>query len=80
MVCCSHSWQYVAVDILTLSLTAASQAATMGPVNPGIANPVAPGQDPNKSLTDEAENLQVMDHFCLLDGIEERLLDKEGVL
>lgn len=50
----------------------------MGPVNPGLVNPVAPGQDPKKSLTDEAENLQVMDHFCLLDGIEDRLLGKAG--
>lgn len=49
----------------------------MGPVNPTTTiNPFGPGQDPDKMFLAEAENLEVMEHYCILDGIEERLIQK----
>ncbi|EAS33288.3 uncharacterized protein CIMG_04312 [Coccidioides immitis RS] len=49
----------------------------MGPNNPAAAvNPFGPGQDPDKMFLAEAENLEVMDHHCILDGIEDRLLQR----
>ena len=33
-----------------------------------------PGQDPQKQFDGEAENIEVLAHEYLLDGIEERLL------
>ena len=47
----------------------------MGAMNPAAgANPFQPGQDPDKLYLNEAENLEVMEHFSIYDGIEERLL------
>jgi hypothetical protein len=49
----------------------------MAQANPSAAaNPFGPGQDPDKMFLAEAENLEVMEHYCILDGIEERLLRK----
>lgn len=46
-------------------------------MNPAMgANPFQPGQDPDKMYLSEAENLEVMEHFCILDGVEERVLYK----
>jgi ER membrane protein complex subunit 3 len=51
----------------------------MGQMNPTAGvNPFQPGQDPDKLFQSEAENLEVMEHFCILDGIEERLLHSLG--
>lgn len=50
----------------------AQQMATMNPT--AGANPFQPGQDPDKLYLSEAENLEVMEHFCIYDGIEERIL------
>jgi hypothetical protein len=36
-------------------------------------NPMG-GQDPDKDFANEAENLEVLEHHSLLDGIEDRLL------
>ena len=50
-------------------------AQQMAQMNPSAtANPFGPGQDPDKMFLAEAENLEVMEHYCILDGIEERLL------
>lgn len=49
-------------------------AAQMAGMNPVAANPFQPGQDPDKLYRSEAENIEVMEHYCILDGIEERLL------
>lgn len=44
-------------------------------MNPAAnANPFQPGQDPDKLYLNEAENLEVMEHFSIYDGIEERVL------
>ena len=50
-------------------------AAQMGAMNaaPG-GNPFQPGQDPAKIFQSEAENLEVLDHWSVLDGIENRIL------
>ncbi|ODM21505.1 hypothetical protein SI65_02349 [Aspergillus cristatus] len=50
----------------------ASQMAGMNPT--AGMNPFQPGQDPDKLYLNEAENLEVMEHFCIYDGIEERIL------
>ncbi|EEH10249.1 DUF850 domain-containing protein [Histoplasma capsulatum G186AR] len=51
----------------------------MSQMNPNAtANPFGPGQDPDKLFLAEAENLEVMEHYCILDGIEERLLQRVG--
>ncbi|PGH33610.1 hypothetical protein GX50_03599 [[Emmonsia] crescens] len=51
----------------------------MSQMNPSAAaNPFGPGQDPDKLFLAEAENLEVMEHYCILDGIEERLLQRVG--
>ncbi|KAI5304765.1 ER membrane complex subunit 3 [Ascosphaera pollenicola] len=52
----------------------------MAQMNPAAgANPFGPGQDPDKMFLAEAENMEVMEHFCILDGIEERLLQRVRV-
>ena len=42
-------------------------------MNPS-ANAFQPGQDPDKMFQNEAENLEVLEHWSILDGIEDRLL------
>lgn len=44
--------------------------AQMNP-NPGA---MGPEQDPDKLFLNEAENLEVMEHWWILDGVEDRLL------
>ena len=48
-------------------------SAQMAQMNPG-ANALQPGQDPDKMFQSEAENLEVVEHWSILDGVEERLL------
>jgi hypothetical protein len=39
-------------------------------------NPMGgPGQDPDKQFKAEAENLAVIEHYSVLDDVEERLLE-----
>ena len=51
-------------------------AAQMAQMNPGAqgANMFQPGQDPAKVFHNEAENLEVLEHWSVLDGIGERIL------
>ncbi|KAL8952940.1 MAG: hypothetical protein Q9222_001159 [Ikaeria aurantiellina] len=60
----------------TDSRVAANQMAQqMSQMNPGAgANMFQPGQDPDKVFQSEAENLEVLEHEYILNGIEERLL------
>lgn len=51
-------------------------AQQMAQMNPGAA--FGAGADPDKMFQAEAENLEVIEHQCILDGIEERLLLKLG--
>ena len=52
-------------------------AQQMSQMNPGAAGTglFQPGQDPDKLFQAEAENLEVLEHWCVLDGVENRLLD-----
>lgn len=47
----------------------------MTQMNPG-AGMMGPQQDPDKLFQSEAENLEVIEHHWILDGIEDRLLAK----
>ena len=40
------------------------------------ANPMGSPEDPEKLFNNEAENLEVIEHYYILDGVEERLLEK----
>ncbi|KAF2237998.1 transmembrane protein [Viridothelium virens] len=40
------------------------------------AGMMGPEQDPDKLFMSEAENLEVVEHYYILDGVEERLLSK----
>ncbi|KAJ5622467.1 hypothetical protein N7528_005699 [Penicillium herquei] len=61
--------------ILGSDNSANQMAQQMGMANPAaMMNPMQPGQDPDKLFLSEAENLEVMEHFCILDGVEERVL------
>lgn len=55
------------------SLAASQTASQMAQINPA-ANMFQPGQDPDKLFKGEAENLEVLEHWSILDGVEERLL------
>jgi ER membrane protein complex subunit 3 len=37
-----------------------------------------PGQDPDKLFLAEAENLEVMEHYSILVGVEDRLLKSQA--
>lgn len=39
------------------------------------ANMFGPGTDPDKQFKTEAENLAVIDHYSVLDSVEDRLLE-----
>ena len=45
-------------------------------MNPGAM--MQPNQDPHKSFVAEAENLEVLEHRYMLEGIEERILASVG--
>ena len=49
-------------------------AQQMAQVNPAAGMAMQPNQDMDKMFQAEAENLEVLEHKYLLDGIEERLL------
>lgn len=70
------SWTRLHLYVLTMCAAAANQMAQqMASMNPTAGmNPFQPGQDPDKLYLSEAENLEVMEHFCILDGIEDRIL------
>ena len=55
--------------------TAANQIAQqMQQMQPGAM--MGPDQDPDKLMQNEAENLEVTEHYYILDGIEDRLLER----
>lgn len=51
----------------------------MAQMNPG-AGMLGPEQDPDKLFKAEAENLEVMEHYYILEGVENRLLEKLGFI
>jgi len=60
------SWQ-AAINSL-----AAGQVSQQMAMSPGAM--MQPNSDPQKAFIAEAENLEVLEHKYILDGIEERML------
>jgi hypothetical protein len=60
--------------LLMLTYLAANQMSQQMSNPAAGANPFQPGSDPDKMFKSEAENLEVMEYFSVLDGIEERML------
>jgi len=57
-----------------MSFPAANQVTQqMQQANPG-AGMMGPEQDPDKLFASEAENLEVLEHRWVLEGIEDRLI------
>lgn len=56
-------------------VAANQMAQQMGQMGPQAPQMFAPGQDPDKQFQAEAENLAVVDHYSVLDGVEGRLLE-----
>jgi hypothetical protein len=50
-------------------------AQQMGQMGPQAGQMFGPGVDPNKQFLAEAENLAVIEHHSVLDGVELRLLE-----
>ncbi|KAF2729091.1 transmembrane protein [Polyplosphaeria fusca] len=77
----SLSWYFLTLfglqpvyNFILGSNNAANQVTQqMGQVNPG-AGLMGPEQDPDKLFLNEAENLEVLEHRWILDGVEDRLL------
>jgi hypothetical protein len=61
--------------LIRFCLAANQVTQQMAMSNPG-AGMMGPEQDPDKLFLNEAENLEVLDHQWILDGIEERLVAK----
>ncbi|KAK4947855.1 hypothetical protein LTR10_013363 [Elasticomyces elasticus] len=69
----------VFIFILGNENAASQMAQQMAQMNPGAnANPFGPGQDPDKMFQAEAENLEVQEHWSVLDEADERLLQIYG--
>ncbi|MCJ1479702.1 ER membrane complex subunit 3 [Lambiella insularis] len=68
--------QSVFIFILGNDNAANQMSQQMSQMNPGAAGAgmFQPGQDPDKMFLSEAENLEVLEHWCILSGVEERLL------
>ncbi|KAK2758718.1 ER membrane complex subunit 3 [Arachnomyces sp. PD_36] len=67
--------------ILGSDNSASHMSQQMAQMNPAAgANPLQPGQDPDKMFQAEVENLEVMEHYSILDGIEERILQNAQML
>ncbi|MCJ1485873.1 ER membrane complex subunit 3 [Schaereria dolodes] len=69
--------QSVFIFLLGNENAANQMAQQMSQMNPGAAGAgmFQPGQDPDKLFQSEAENLEVVEHWCVLDGVERRLLE-----
>lgn len=64
------------VVVLNKSRLANQMASQMAQMNPGAAGTgmFQPGQDPDKMFRSEAENLEVVEHEYILEGVEDRVL------
>ncbi|KAL2019495.1 hypothetical protein VTK56DRAFT_9611 [Thermocarpiscus australiensis] len=79
----SISWYFLCIfglqpvfNFLLGSDNAANQMAQqMGQMGPQPGQMFGPGADPNKQFLAEAENLAVIEHHSVLDGVEQRLLE-----
>ena len=68
--------QSVFIFILGNDNAANQMTQQMSQMSPGATGAgFQPGQDPDKIFKAEAENLEVLEHWCVLQGIEERVLN-----
>ncbi|USP76936.1 DUF850 domain-containing [Curvularia clavata] len=82
----SLSWYFLTLfglqpvyNFILGSNNAANQVSQqMAMANPGAGGMMGPEQDPDKLFLNEAENLEVLEHRWILEGIEERLVAKLG--
>ncbi|EPE08220.1 transmembrane protein 111 [Ophiostoma piceae UAMH 11346] len=82
----SISWYFLCIfglqsvfNFLLGNENAASQMAQqMGQMGPQTGQMFAPGQDPDKQFLAEIENLAVVEHYSVLDNVEERLLARKA--
>ena len=65
----------MSLNLLTNDIAANQIAQQMGQMQPqGFG-----AEDPDKLFQNEAENLEVIEHKCILDGIADRILAKYGM-
>jgi hypothetical protein len=69
----SLSWYFLTSKNAANQMSQQMQQAQMG------ANPMGGAEDPEKIFLAEGENLEVIDHRYILEGVEDRLLAKLGV-
>lgn len=63
---------------LSTSLAANQMSQQMGQMGPQQQQMFGPGVDPNKQFLSEVENLAVIEHYSVLDNVEDRLLESVG--
>lgn len=56
-------------------IAASQMAQQMGQMAPGAQQMFGPGVDPDKQFLAEVENLAVIEHYSVLDDVEQRLLE-----
>lgn len=56
--------------------SAAANQVTQQMAQAQMGNPMGGAEDPDKLFNAEAENLEVVEHYYLLDGVEDRLLER----
>ena len=71
-----HGCTFIFLKLTIIRIAANQMAQQMSQMNPGAAGAgmFQPGQDPDKLFQSEAENLEVLEHWYILDGVEDRLL------
>ncbi|KAK0718912.1 integral membrane protein DUF106-domain-containing protein [Apiosordaria backusii] len=72
---CMFGLQSVFNFLLGNDNAASQMAQQMGQMGPQASQMFGPGVDPNKQFMAEAENLAVIEHHSVLDGVEQRLLE-----
>ena len=83
----SLSWYFLTLfglqpvyNFILGSNNAASQVAQqMAMQQAGQQNPMGGAEDPDKTFGAEVENLEVVEHWYVLDGVEDRLLAMHGM-
>lgn len=72
---CIFGLQFVFNFLLGSDNAANQMAQQMGNMAPQAPAAFGPGVDPDKQFQAEAENLAVIEHYSVLDEVEQRLLD-----
>ena len=79
----SLSWYFLTLfglqpvyNFILGSNNAANQMTQQMAMAQAGANPMGGAEDPEKIFNNEAENLEVVEHYYILDGVEDRLLER----